>query len=539
MTNGNRAGLLDAVVIGAGHNGLVAACYLAKAGLRVEVVERDDVTGGAVSTVERFPGYRIDRGSSLHVMIRWTGIVEELELHRHGLRYLDCDPWGFLPVAGAPGGGITFRVDLDRTCASIEAVCGAAQAQAYRVFVRDWIQRAEPMIEAFNGPPTPGRIGRAAWRAGRHLRASGMEISRQFLSPGDGVLDEAFTDERLKAALAWMGSQSGPPMSEPGTAGHLGWSALLHRKAPQRPVGGSGALTAALAARLHEDGGRLRLGDAAREIQADGGRVSAVITASGERLRTKAVVSACHVLTTLDLAAGALPRALSERAARAVRVGNGIGIALRLGTAALPAYPDAPADVHAGLGLLVSDRSMLASAYGDYLAARPPAHPPVVVMGFSAMDPTLAPPDRHAVTVWGQWYPFQPEGGWDRLREETTARLLAAVDAAAPGFSGSVEHAFLQTPQDLQDELGLLRGNVMHVEMSLPAMFGWRPLPELSGYRTPLPGLYLAGASTHPGGGVSGASGRSAARALLADLDKRARSASGRRLLLWRAPPAR
>jgi phytoene dehydrogenase-like protein len=126
------------------------------------------------------------------------------------------------------------------------------------------------------------------------------------------------------------------------------------------------------------------------------------------------------------------------------------------------------------------------------------------------------------VTVWGQWYPFEVAGGWERLRHETTERLLAAVDAAAPGFSSSVEHAYLQTPQDLQDELGLLRGNVMHVDMSLPSMFGWRPLPELSGYRTPLPGLYLAGASTHPGGGVSGASGRSAARVVLADLEQSA-----------------
>ncbi len=241
--------------------------------------------GGAVSTTSRFPGYRIDRGSSLHVMIRWTGIIEELALERHGLSYLDCDPWGFLPVAGAPGGGITFRVDLDRTCASIEAVCGAAEAQAYRDFARDWAQRTEPMLDAFNGPPTPGRIGRAAWRAGKHLSLSGMEISRQFLSPGDGVLDEALGDERLKTALAWMGSQSGPPMSEPGTAGHLGWSAMLHRRAPARPVGGSGALTAALASRLRSDGGRLRLGDAARSIEVGGGGVSAVITAGGQRLR--------------------------------------------------------------------------------------------------------------------------------------------------------------------------------------------------------------------------------------------------------------
>jgi phytoene dehydrogenase-like protein len=525
VTAARAAAQRDVVVIGAGHNGLVAACYLARAGLRVEVIERDDVIGGAVSTVERFPGYRIDRGSSLHVMIRWTAITEELELHRHGLRYLDCDPWGFLPVAGAPGGGITFRADLDRTCASIEAVCGAQEAQTYQAFVRDWTRRTEPMIEAFNAPPTPGRIGRAAWRAGKHLPVSGMEISRQFLSPGDAVLDETFRDERLKTALAWMGSQSGPPMSEPGTAGHLGWSAMLHTRPPARPVGGSGALTAALASRLRADGGLVRLGDAARSIEVEHGKVSAVVVASGERLATKAVVSACHVLTTLDLARKALPPALTRRAERAVRVGNGIGVALRLGTSALPAYPDAPGDVHSGLGLLAGSRGMLAAAYGDYLARRPPATPPVVVMGFSGLDPTLAPPGRHTVTVWGQWYPFELAGtsDWAALREQTTARLLAAVDAAAPGFSGTVEQAHLQTPQDLQDELGLLHGNVMHVEMSLPSMFGWRPLPELAGYRAPLPGLYLAGASTHPGGGVSGASGRSAARVLLADLEKAAR----------------
>jgi phytoene dehydrogenase-like protein len=359
-----------------------------------------------------------------------------------------------------------------------------------------------------------------------------MEISRQFLSPGDAVLDESFRDERLKAALAWMGSQSGPPMSEPGTAGHLGWSAMLHTRPPARPVGGSGALTVALAARLRADGGQLRLGDAARSIEVERGRVSAVITDSGERLATKAVVSACHVLTTLKLARSALPAALTERARRAVRVGNGIGVALRLGTTRLPEYPDAPADVHSGLGLLAADRRVLATAYGDYLAGRPPATPPVVVMGFSALDPSLAPEGRHAVTVWGQWYPYETTdavdtagtaSAWGRLRAETTDQLLAAVDAAAPGFSDSVEHAYLQTPQDLQDELGLLRGNVMHVEMSLPSMFGWRPLPELAGYRTPLAGLYLAGASTHPGGGVSGASGRSAARVVLADLERAAR----------------
>ena len=514
----------DAVVIGAGHNGLVAACYLARAGLEVEVLERDRVLGGAVSTVERFAGYRVDRGSSLHVMVRWTGIVEELELDRFGLHYLDCDPWAFFPIGGAPGGGLTFHVDLDRTCESIAAVCGGTQARAYRAFATDWIRRTTPMVEAFNGPATPARLGKAMWAAGRHLKASGLEITRQFLSSGDAVLDETFRDERLKSALAWLGAQSGPPMSEPGTAGHLGWSAMMHARPPGRPVGGSGALTAALAARLESGGGRVSLGEGAAGIEIGSSGVGAVTTTSGRVLRPRVVVAACHVLTALDLARDGLPAGLHGRAHRAVRVGDGIGVALRLAAKELPAYPGAAADVHAGMGLLAPDRSVLGAAYGDYLARRHPTRPPALVMGFSGVDPSLAPPGRHSITVWGQWYPYELAGAqgpvdWETQRDAVTARLLAAVDAAAPGFSCGVTESFLQTPPDLERELGLLRGNVMHVEMSLPSMFGWRPLPELAGYRTPVAGFYLAGASTHPGGGVSGASGRSAARVVLADLD--------------------
>ena len=279
----------------------------------------------------------------------------------------------------------------------------------------------------------------------------------------------------------------------------------------------------------------------ARSIEINGGRVTGVVTTEGDRVQAPSVISACHILTTLELAESGLPDGLAERARGAIRVGNGIGVALRLGTSELPAYPDAPEDVHHGLGIIARDRQVLASAHGDYQAGRPPAKPPVLVMGFSALDPTLAPPGRHSVTVWGQWYPYElnqragAPASWEAGRQETIDRLVAAVDEAAPGFSGRVEHAALQTPEDLESELGLRRGNVMHVEMSLPSMFGWRPLPELSGYRTPVTGLYLAGASTHPGGGVSGASGRSAARVLLADHER----GSGLRRILKRGRASR
>jgi phytoene dehydrogenase-like protein len=143
-------------------------------------------------------------------------------------------------------------------------------------------------------------------------------------------------------------------------------------------------------------------------------------------------------------------------------------------------------------------------------------------MTFSAFDDTIAPPGKHNVTVWGQWHPYELSNGetWDAIAEREGIKLVEAVDAAAPGFAATVERMHVQTPLDLERELGLRRGNVMHVEMSLDQMFAWRPLPELAGYRTPLDGLYLTGASTHPGGGVFGASGRSAAKVLLADRNK-------------------
>ncbi|MCW2585390.1 MAG: NAD(P)/FAD-dependent oxidoreductase, partial [Frankiales bacterium] len=220
-----------AVVVGAGHNGLVAACYLAKAGLDVEVVERDTVVGGAVSTVERFPGYRMDRGSSAHIMVRHTGIVEDLELERFGLEYQDLDPWGFHPS------GIHFSVDLDATCASIESVCGTRDADAYQAFVRDWSARNTRVFDAFQGAPTGMHLGRTLWGVGKTTGLGGLELSRQFLTSGDSLLDETFDDERLKTALAWMGAQSGPPTHEVATADLVGWNTMMHLLPPGHPKG--------------------------------------------------------------------------------------------------------------------------------------------------------------------------------------------------------------------------------------------------------------------------------------------------------------
>lgn len=535
---------VDVVVIGSGHNGLVAACYLAREGLSVEVVESDDVLGGAVSTVERWPGVRVDRGSSAHVIIRHSGITEELDLAAHGLRYIDCDPWGFAPapapgVEGPDGRPLVFSVDLDATCASIEAACGAEDAAAYRRFVEVWGPRSRAVVASFGRRPSAGGLVRSFWPLGAPAegrpRTPGGDLAVDFLGSGDALLDRWFRSERLKAALAWFGAQSGPPMSEPGTAAMVGWVALLHDVPPGHPVGGSGGLTQALRRRLEADGGRVVLGDGAARLLVDddgaGPRVTGVETESGRRVHAGAVVAACHLGITRRLAGDAAPPALAEADPP---VGNGFGLVVRALTSAPPAYPGVtPEESLQGLQLLCTDRAQLAAAHGDWGAGQVPREPVPLAMSFSASDDTLAPAGQHVVTIWGQWYPYALADGadWDALAEDEAARLVAAVDRFAPGFADSVQRLYVQTPLALERELSLPRGNVMHVEMGLASMFGFRPTPALSGYRVPgLGGLYLAGASTHPGGGVSGNSGRTSARVLLADRGAlpRARTTAGR-----------
>jgi phytoene dehydrogenase-like protein len=275
-------------------------------------------------------------------------------------------------------------------------------------------------------------------------------------------------------------------------------------------------LSEALRGRLESYGGRVRLGDGAARITTTGGRATGVETDSGEHLPAALVVSGAHVLTTLDLLG---PSELATRAQRSVRTGNGIGMVVRLGTSDLPRYAAATDETYRSMQLIAPSRQALRRAHGEYSAGLPPTEPAALAMTFSAFDDTIAPPGKHNVTVWGQWHPYELSNGekWDDIAEREGTKLVEAVDRVAPGFASSVEHMHVQTPLDLERELGLRNGQVMHVEMAFDQMFMWRPMPELSGYTVPgVDGLFLCGASTHPGGGVFGASGRSAARAALA-----------------------
>jgi phytoene dehydrogenase-like protein len=505
------AGLRDVVVIGAGHNGLIAACYLARAGLDVEVVERDTVIGGAVSTVERWPGVRVDRGSSIHVMIRHTDLVADLALAALGLVYDDVEPWAVLPH---PDGALRFSVDLDATCASIEATCGTRDAEAYRRFVVEWTPRTAAFLAAGSRTPNAANLGRAVWSMSRRHRGSRAELVRTAMLPAEALLAQHMGDDRLRAAIGWWAAQSGPPPHSIGTAPIAGTVAMFHQRPAGRPRGGSGRLSEALAARLTSYGGTIRAGDGAVSIQAGPTGHRVVVTASGEAVTCRAVVSACHVVETARLIG-------DDAAAAAVRVGHGIGIAVRLLTNSLPRYAVDVPGVHTSMQLLVDSPAQIRAAYGDFLRGEPAADPPMIVMTPTATDPTLAPAGQHVVTVWAQWHPRELRAGtWDDRRREVGDRIIAGVDRWAPGFADSVIDRYVQTPLDLERELGLLGGNVMHVETELDAMFSLRPLPGWSGYRSPHPDLYLCGASTHPGGGVWGASGRSVAGIVVRDLSR-------------------
>lgn len=521
----------DAIIIGAGHNGLTTACYLAKAGWRVCVLERRHIVGGAVCTQDDLlPGYRLDVGSSAHIMVHLTPVLHELELEaRFGLEYLEMDPWAFHPVADTDQ-SICFYRDIDRTCASIARV-SPADASAYREFVQFWGALNEAVFGAFLRPPTgAGLLSEVLSGGFRHARTlrgvPPAEILRRLMTNYGRLIQETFESEPMRAAMTWLAAQSGPPPGELASGDLFGWNAMIHKSGAKRAKGGSGALTQAMARCLLHHGGEIRVNAEVSRIELDASGRAVAVHAGGERLETRNVVAACHVQTTfLKLLAGEnLPGDLQRRVSH-VRVGNGFGMIVRHGVTELPRYAGMSHDsrgiseAHSALQLLCPSTAHLDAAHRDYVAGRPPRDPAVLAMTFSALDPSIAPAGRHTLFTWAQYHPYELRNGesWDAISEREADKIYEVVCRHAPNMRGKLDGRFVQTPVVLEQLLGLLRGNVMHVEMSLDQMFTFRPLPELSAYRTPVPGLYLTGASTHPGGGVFAASGYNCARVLLRD----------------------
>lgn len=523
----------DVVIVGAGHNGLTCACYLAKAGRKVLVLERRHIVGGAVCTQDDLiPGYRLDVGSSAHIMIHLTPVPRDLELHKFGLEYLEMDPWAYYPILGT-GAGIGFYRDVEKTCASIAKI-SPRDAESYRAFVKHWGELNEGIFETFLKPPSPGKIfGTIFKRNLLNLRSrklwSSMDTSRQLMAPYGALIEELFEHPAMRTALAWLSAQSGPAPSEMASGDMLGWNAMIHKSGAKRAKGGSGALTQAMAKCLLSHGGEIICDAEVSEIARDGSGWH-VKYGSGDsesaltQATAKKVVSAIHLHTLFDKLLQHPPEELKKRVAR-TRIGNGFGMIVRHAVEELPDYGDAPAgplpgtkDYQTSLQLLCPSVDYLNSSHRDFMFGLPPQKPSVVAMSFSSLDPTLAPPGKHVLFTWGQYHPYELGNGedWDSIREREADKLYDLVCQYAPNMRGKMIARHIQTPLDIERTLGLLRANVMHLEMSLDQMFMFRPLPELAEYKVPgLPGLYLTGASTHPGGGVFAASGYNTAQVIL------------------------
>jgi phytoene dehydrogenase-like protein len=506
----------DAIVVGAGHNGLITAAYLAQAGHRVAVFERRAIAGGAVATEEIVPGYRFDLGGSAHILIRLTPIVEELGLERYGLEYLELDPLFFAPYED--GDTLFIHRDADRTADGIEAKF-PGEGDAYRRMLDEWRPFARLVRDAFLSEPSPFELGRR-FLFNRAFGRDWARALRTILRPYGEVVDGYFREEKVKAPLVWMAAQSGPPPTEPFTAPFLLWQPLYHEGGIARPRGGSGVLTQALVRHIRAHGGEVHTSAPVERILVRNGRAEGV-RVGGRAYTARAVVAATHAFETFHRL---LPAEHRPAAAGDMHVGNGFGAILRVALREPVRYTAHPGrDARVALQLLCRDRAQISAAYGDYLRGEPARDPPLVAMTFSAVDDSLAPPGGEVLWLWAQYYPYELAGGatWDGIGERVADSILDAFERYAPGTRDNVVGTLFQHPLWLERELGLHRGNVMHLEMRLSQMFALRPFAGMARYRGPVPRMYLTGASTHPGGGIMGASGRSAARVVLRDLERR------------------
>ncbi|MEL7834014.1 NAD(P)/FAD-dependent oxidoreductase [Fodinibius sp. Rm-B-1B1-1] len=523
----------DVLIIGSGHNGLVTGCYLAKEGYNVTVLERQQQLGGAVSTETMFTsskypeGFRMDVGSSVHIMIHQTGILEELELEKYGLDYIEMDPIMSYPVPDGKG-VIHFFKDLERTLDSIQKVA-PEDVENYREFVEFWGRINEGVLKAFMVPPSGKNIVTELVKG--QLRNGGIfEKGKQLtglqkiLSSYGKVVDDAFESPHMKAALMWFAAQSGPTPDHPATGDFAGWQSMLHQSGAKHPRGGSGMLTQAMARFIEAHGGEIITGSPVTNIIIEDGEALGIKTEDNE-YRADTIISNAHVQTTMMKLVGRehLPNATYEKVEN-INVGNGFGMVIRCAVEELPQYTACPDDpyIHNGMQLLAPSVQYMNNAIGDYHQKKPPKDPAVLAMTFSEIDPDVAPSGGHTLYAWAQWHPYELQDGlhWDDIREREAQKIYNVVTRYAPNMEGNLIDWYIQSPLDIERKHGLLRGNVMHVEMSFDQMFMFRPIPEMSEYKTPIGNLYLSSASCHPGGGVFGAAGYNAAQVILKDNKK-------------------
>jgi phytoene dehydrogenase-like protein len=529
----------DAVVVGGGHNGLVTAAYLARAGRRVLVLEARDRVGGAAETGD-LGGVRVPRLADTVGRLR-PSVVRDLDLKSHGLRLVAPDVRVFAP--GPDGHAITLWSDQARTVDGLRAR-SAADADAWPRFDRLVRSLGSFLAELAGGAPpdikAPG-LGDAltGLKLGRTFRGLGKDDAHTILrvlpmAVADFVA-EAFETDALRAAVAWRGVRSSflGPWSAGSTAILLGDSAGTDGGAAGQTVfaiGGPGALSEALAAAVRAAGGEIRLGAAVSAITARDNRVTGVALSSGEEIAATTVISGLDPKRTLVDLVDPVTLGPTMR----WRAGNyrtpGVVAKVNLVVDRLPRFPAAAgADeqvlrgrILAAPGIDAIERAFDAAKYG-----RTSDTPVLEATIPSLVDPSLvegAPAGTHVVSILAQYAPRAlREGSWDvdGRADAFADRVVGVLDGLAPGLAASVRVREVISPLDLERDYGLSGGHPLHGEQTLDQWFLWRPFLGSARYRLPVDGLYLCAAGAHPGGGITGQPGQNAAREILADLKRR------------------
>jgi len=533
MTNRNET---DVVVIGAGHNGLVCAWYLARAGLRVEVVERRKVVGGAAVTEEFHPGFR-NSTASYTVSLLNPRIIADMELAAHGLRIVDRKLQNFLPLNDrqylAVGGARTKSEVAKFSTRDAERLDAYnARLGVLADLVRTTLLQTPPNAEAgwMSAAMEMMRIA----GLGKRLADLDMTAKRDLLalfgqSAGE-MLDGWFESDPIKAVLGFdsiVGNYTSP--YAPGTA-----YVLLHHCFGEtngrkglwgHAIGGMGAITQAMAKACAEKGVKISTDTAVREVVVEGGRATGIVTEAGTAIKARAVVSNLNpkLLFARLVDASALPADFRERMAH-YRCGSGT-FRMNVALSELPCFTCLPeqgdhltAGIIMGPSLAYFDR-----AFQDARNFGWSKEPIVEMLIPSTLDDTLAPEGRHVASLFCQHVaPELPDGqSWDDHRETVADLMIETVDRAAPGFKASVLGRVAYTPLDLERTFGLVGGDIMHGTLSLDQIFSARPTLGHADYRAPVSRLYMCGSGTHPGGGVTGAPGHNAAREILKDFQWR------------------
>ncbi len=521
----------DAIVVGAGHNGLVAACFLAQAGLSVQVLERNAYIGGAAVSRRLYDGFTYSNCSYVCSLLR-TEIIRALDLPRHGLQII---PYEGGCTLMRNGGHFALYGNHDALRREI-ARHSRRDAEAYDRFARDMLRHCrfiKPLL--LRSPPDPTsfkpRDIRELLDLGRHFAGLGeermYETLRFWTMSGADLLDEYFESEIVKAHLAGssiIGTALGP--RSPGTA-----YVLLHHYmgsidgtvgAWGFARGGMGAITQALAAALEARGGVIRSEAPVERILTRNGSAIGVVLEGGEEVKADLVVSNLDVrrtfLRTMD------PKELPEEFVNRVRQFKIRGSSGKLNIAldGLPRFPAIPPGSPCIRGdLHVTDTiEMLERAYDDWKEGRWSRRPYLDILIPSQIDPTMAPPGKHYMSVFVQYCPYRlAEGEWnDSRRARFGETVIDSIAQHSPDFRDLILHAEIRTPWDIEREVGLTEGNIFQGELTFDQLLFNRPVPGYAQYRSPIRRLYLCGSSTHPGGGVMGAPGANAAAAILRDL---------------------